>query len=212
MRGGRIIPYFSRQAENSAPLWLSITRFKSAGKLAYFAGFIAGKNDVVFSAGTRSSFDVKLHQLVHLQSRYDLPRQDRAVDHAFEQRFGHLSEKRYQRRILSIATPTCFARQRRIIGGLYQLWPPTRLRLMPLSAPYRARAKRLTCHVSSRPTARQSLATFRACLSGPLTGRLALGLTCRLDQLPGMLHMLRFGLRLTDAETQCEFSVQQGMS
>ena len=42
--------------------------------------------------------------------------------------------------------------------------------------------------------------------------RLALGLACSLDQIPRMLHVARFGSRLTDTQAQREFSVQQGVS
>ena len=42
--------------------------------------------------------------------------------------------------------------------------------------------------------------------------RLALGLACSLDQIPGTLDVTRCGLRLTDTQAQCKFSVQQGVS
>ena len=38
--------------------------------------------------------------------------------------------------------------------------------------------------------------------------RLALGLACSLDQMPRTLHVARCGLRLTDTEAECKFSVQ----
>ena len=42
--------------------------------------------------------------------------------------------------------------------------------------------------------------------------RLALGLACSLDQLPGMLDVAEFRLRLTDTRAQREFSIQQSVS
>ena len=42
--------------------------------------------------------------------------------------------------------------------------------------------------------------------------RLALGLACSLHQIPLTLHVAGVGLRLTDTQTECKFSVQQGVS
>ena len=42
--------------------------------------------------------------------------------------------------------------------------------------------------------------------------RLALGLACSLDQIPRTLDVARFGLRLTDTDSQREFSVQHSVS
>ena len=42
--------------------------------------------------------------------------------------------------------------------------------------------------------------------------RLALGLACSLDQIPRTLHMARCGLRLTETQTECKFSVQHSVS
>ena len=42
--------------------------------------------------------------------------------------------------------------------------------------------------------------------------RLALGLACSLDQIPRTLHMARCGLRLTDTQAECKFSVQHSVS
>ena len=42
--------------------------------------------------------------------------------------------------------------------------------------------------------------------------RLALGLACRLDQIPRTLDVAGVGLRLADTQAPREFSVQQGVS
>ena len=42
--------------------------------------------------------------------------------------------------------------------------------------------------------------------------RLALVLACSLDQIPRTLDVARCGLRLADAQAECKFSVQQGVS
>ena len=42
--------------------------------------------------------------------------------------------------------------------------------------------------------------------------RLALGLACSLDQIPRTLDVVRCGLRLTDTEAECKFSVQHSVS
>ena len=42
--------------------------------------------------------------------------------------------------------------------------------------------------------------------------RLALGLACSLDQIPRTLHVARCGLRLTDTQAECKFSVQHSVS
>ena len=42
--------------------------------------------------------------------------------------------------------------------------------------------------------------------------RLALGLACSLDQIPRTLDVAEFRLRLADTQTECKFSVQQGVS
>ena len=42
--------------------------------------------------------------------------------------------------------------------------------------------------------------------------RLALGLACSLDQIPRTLDVARCGLRLTDTQAECKFSVQHSVS
>ena len=42
--------------------------------------------------------------------------------------------------------------------------------------------------------------------------RLALGLACSLDQIPRTLDVARCGLRLTDTQAGCKFSVQHSVS
>ena len=42
--------------------------------------------------------------------------------------------------------------------------------------------------------------------------RLALGLACSLDQIPRTLDVVRCGLRLTDTQAGCKFSVQHSVS
>ena len=42
--------------------------------------------------------------------------------------------------------------------------------------------------------------------------RLALGLACSLDQIPGTLDVAGVGLRLADTEAQRKFSVQHSVS
>ena len=41
---------------------------------------------------------------------------------------------------------------------------------------------------------------------------MALVLACSLDQIPRTLHMARCGLRLTDTQAECKFSVQHSVS
>ena len=42
--------------------------------------------------------------------------------------------------------------------------------------------------------------------------RLALGLACSLHQIPLTLHVAGVGLRLTDTQAECKFSVQHSVS
>ena len=42
--------------------------------------------------------------------------------------------------------------------------------------------------------------------------RLALGLACSLDQIPGTHQVARCGLRLADTQAECKFSVQHSVS
>ena len=42
--------------------------------------------------------------------------------------------------------------------------------------------------------------------------RMALVLACSLDQIPRTRHMARCGLRLTDTQAECKFSVQHSVS
>ena len=53
---------------------------------------------------------------------------------------------------------------------------------------------------------------YPACLADRMAWRLALGLACSLHQIPLTLHVAGVGLRLTDTQTECKFSVQQGVS
>ena len=43
-------------------------------------------------------------------------------------------------------------------------------------------------------------------------GEVGLDLACSLDQIPCTLDVARLGLRLTDTQAECKFSVQQGVS